>query len=115
VELALVSLGIETVLVEAVEDFLDVCQMLFWVVGVDEDVIQVDNYRDINHIGEDVIHEPLESSWGIGEPFGHDQPLEGSVVGLECHFPLVPGCDAHQVVRMPEVNLCIDSCLAWGI
>ena len=48
-----------------------VITMLREVVRVDQDVVQIHDYRDINHIGEDIIHEPLESGQGIHEPFGH--------------------------------------------
>ena len=39
--------------------------------GVDEDVIEVDNNWDVQHIGEDSIDKSLEGSWGIGEAEGH--------------------------------------------
>ena len=68
--------------------------MLFGVIQVDEDVIQVNNYRDVNHVGKDVIHEPLEISWGIGKPFGHHQPLKEPVVGAEGGFPFIPSHNA---------------------
>ena len=34
-------------------------------------IFQVHDYRDVNHIGEDIIHEPLKTSQGIGEPLRH--------------------------------------------
>ena len=37
---------------------------------------------ETSHVGEDVIHEPLETRWGIGEPLRHHQPLERPILGL---------------------------------
>ena len=45
--------------------------MLLRVVGIYQDIIQVHNYRDVNHISEDIIHEPLKTSRSIGEPLEH--------------------------------------------
>ena len=70
-ELALVHSGIQPVVPKSGEYFSDMGQVLFRVVRKHQDIIQVHNYRDVNHIGKDIIHEPLESGWGIREPLGH--------------------------------------------
>ena len=75
-ELTLVSLSIEPVSAESGKDFPDVGRVLLWIVRVYQDIIQVYDYGDVNHIGEDVIHEPLETRQGIDEPLGHHKPLE---------------------------------------
>ena len=36
------------------------------VVGVNQDVVQVDYYAHIQEIGEHVVHKALEDSWGVG-------------------------------------------------
>ena len=71
-EFALLCLGIETVGGEVVEDFTDMFLVLGRVAGEDKDVIEVDEYEDIEDVVEDVIHEVLERGWGIGEAEGHD-------------------------------------------
>jgi hypothetical protein len=40
--------------------------------GIDEDVIEVDDYANIEHVREDVIHESLKSGWRAGESKRHD-------------------------------------------
>ena len=90
-------------------------RVLLGVVGIYQDIIQVHDYRDINHIGEDIIHEPLKTSWGVGEPLGHHQPLERPVSGLECGFPFIAISDTDKVVSVSQVDLCIDSRLAGCI
>src|SRR5882672_7057702 len=53
-ELAFVCTGKKSVSVESSEYFLNMSFVLGNVVGVDEDVIQVDDDNDVNHIHEDV-------------------------------------------------------------
>ena len=50
-ELTLVSLSIEPVSTESGKDFLDVGRVLLRIVRVYQDIIQVYDYGDINHIG----------------------------------------------------------------
>ena len=89
--------------------------MLLRIIGVYQDIIQVYYYGVINHVGEDVIHEPLETRWGIGEPLGHHQPLERPIPGPESGLPFVAIGDADEVVGMSQVDLGIDPGLAWSI
>ena len=114
-ELTLVSPSIELVSMESGKDFPDVGRVLLRIVGVYQDIIQVYYYKDINHVGEDVIHEPLETRQGIGEPLGHHQPLERPIPGPEGGLPFVAIGDADEVVGMSQVNLGIDPGLAWSI
>ena len=114
-ELTLVSPCIEPVSMESGKDFPDMGQVLLQTVGVYQDIIQVYNYGDVNHVGEDVIHEPLETRWGIGEPLGHHQPLERPVPGPEGGLPFVAIGDAAEVVGVSQVNLGIDPSLVRSI
>ena len=70
-ELTLVCSGVKPVALKPSEHFLDMGQVLFGVIGIHQDIIQVHDYRDVNHIGEDIIHEPLETGQGVSEPLGH--------------------------------------------
>src|SRR5882672_7536162 len=56
-KLAFVCTGKKTISVESSEYFLNMSFVLGNVVGIDEDVIQVDDDYDINHICEDVVHK----------------------------------------------------------
>ena len=89
-ELTLVSPSIELVLTELGKDFPDVGRVLLRIVGVYQDIIQVYYYGDVNHVGKDVAHEPLESRRGIGEPLGHHQPLERPMLGWKVVFHSLP-------------------------
>ena len=89
--------------------------MLLWIVGVYQDVIQVYNYGDVNHISEDVVHEPLEPCQGVGEPLGHHKPLKRPVSSPEGGLPFVAISNADKVVGVSQVNLGVDPGLGWSI
>ena len=83
-ELTFLWLGEEIVLSEVSEDFVDVFLMGLEVLGVYQDVIQIDNNTDIEEIREDAIDESLESRGSICQAKGHDIPLEGPIPHTEC-------------------------------
>src|SRR5882672_4511600 len=58
-ELTFVCMGKKSVSVEWSEYFPNMSFVLRHVVGVDKDVVQVDDEYDIDHICEDVIHNSL--------------------------------------------------------
>ena len=104
-----VRASVKSVGAETPEDFADMGAVFVGVVGVDEDVVEVNYHADIDEIGEYVVHEPLESSGGVRETERHDAPFEGAISCAEGGFPFVSGCDADQMIRVPEINLGIDT------
>src|SRR5882724_1362660 len=75
-ELTFICMGKKSASAESVEYLLNVEFVLGKVVGIDEDVIQIYDDYDIDHICENVIHESLKHSGCISKPFRHYQPLE---------------------------------------
>ena len=78
-ELTFLWLGKEIVLSEALEDFVDVFLMGLEVLGVYQDVIQIDDNTDIEEICEDTIDELLKSCRGVSQAERHDIPFEGPI------------------------------------
>ena len=70
VALAFVCTGKKSISVESLVHFPDMGFVLGNVVGVDEDVVQIDDDYDVDHIREDVVHESLKSCWCISSPSG---------------------------------------------
>ena len=103
-EETLIGAGIEMMLSEALENFSDMALVLFLRVGVDEYVIEVHQYTNIEQVAEDVIHEALESGRCIGESERHYVPFEKAVVSLESRLPFIALLDSDQMVGMPEVD-----------
>ena len=110
-KLALVSSGIQTMLSESSKYFYNVGLVLLFVIGVNQDVIQVHD-RNVKHVGEDVIHEMLKRCWSIGKSEGHNSPFIRTISGAKGGFPFIVFGDLDQMVSVPEVDLCIDSGLS---
>ena len=83
--------------------------MILFVLRKDQDVVQVNKYKYIEHIPEDVINQPLEDCGGVSQAEGHDQILIMTTRGVKGCLTLVPFTDAHKVVSVPEVELPKDS------
>jgi hypothetical protein len=78
---------------ESSEDFSDLSPLLFFIIGVNEDVVQVYKDADVEQVRKDVIHKSLKCSRSIGKSERHDTPFEGAVSGSECCFPFVTFSD----------------------
>jgi hypothetical protein len=89
VEFALLSFGVKLMTLKASQNFADLLLMRFQVIGVDQDVIEVDDDANIHQIGEDVIHELLESGWGIAKTKRHNQVFEGAEPHVEGSLPFI--------------------------
>src|SRR5882724_1221884 len=103
-ELAFVCMGKQYIGAEPMKYFLHMSFVLGNVVGIDENVVQIYNDNDVNHICEDVIHKSLKSCQSISKPFRHYQPFEGTIMGPEGSFPFISGCDPNEMVCVPEVD-----------
>ena len=80
--------------------------MVFVIVGVDEEVIHVDDEPSFsNHIPERVGHESLESGGGVGHAEEHNCGFIESPVGNESSLPLVSVLDSDIVISPLHVKL----------
>src|SRR5882724_10523633 len=95
--------------------FLNMSFVFRNVVGIDENVIQIYDDNDVNHICKDVVHKPLKSCWRISKPFRHYQPLKGTIMSLEGSLQFVSRCNPNEMVSMPEVDFGVDSCFSWCV
>ena len=82
--------------------------MLLKSLGINEDVVEIDDDPEIEEVRKDVIHEVLEGRRGIGKALGHDTPLIRSVSGSEGSFPLIAFHNPDQVIGVLEVDLGVD-------
>ena len=89
VEFAFVCTGKKSISTESAEYCLHVEYVFRNVVGIDEDVVQIYDDYDVDHICENVIHKSLKSGGCISKPFRHYQLLEGTITGSECSLPFV--------------------------
>ncbi|KIN96382.1 hypothetical protein M404DRAFT_163296 [Pisolithus tinctorius Marx 270] len=101
VELALLWLGIETMLSKAAE-------YLFY-------VIMVYHNADMEHVCKDTIDKLLESHRHVSQTTGHYPPLIRTIMSMESGFPFISICDADQMIGMAEDDLCVDFSVAWRV
>ena len=75
-ERAFMSSSKKAIFAESTEYLSDMCSMDVNIVGVDEDIIQIDYYTNIDHVGEDVVHKPLKGSGSVREAEWHYLPFK---------------------------------------
>jgi len=91
------------------------CNMLFGILGVDQNVIQIDYHAHIQHVCKNAIDEALERSQSVGKSERHNKPFIGAIASAEGSFPFIARSDADQMVCMSEINLGIDGRTAGRI
>jgi hypothetical protein len=82
-EFTLGELGIEAMLTQLGESEAKMLRMLFFGLGIDKNIIQIDHHKLVKVFHEDRVHESRESCWGIGEAKGHDCVLIESIASSE--------------------------------
>lgn len=103
-EIGFLWVCVKIVLAESFQDLADVDAVFFQAVRKDEDVVQIDNHENVDHILEYVVHKILKRCRGVRETERHNQVLKGAVAGTECSFPLIAWLDADVVVACAEVD-----------
>ena len=89
---------------KSLEDGRDVLSVFDEGVGVDEDVVEVDDAEDVEVLAKGVVHEVLERRGGVGESEGHDGVFEVAVAAAEGGLPFVSRGDPNEVVRAAEIE-----------
>ena len=114
-ELTFIRTSVKSVFPKASEDFSDMLPVLGGIIRIDEDVIKVDDNRNVNHVGKDVVHKMLESSWSVGETERHNQPFKRPITSLECSLPFVSVSNADKIIGMPKVDFGVNPGFPGGI
>jgi hypothetical protein len=100
-ELALLRHHKQLILQKKLKDLPDVEHVFLRGAGEDEDVINVDEDKPFKHVAENIIHQSLEHSRGVGEAKWHDQILIVAAGCVEGGLLLIPLPYPHQVVGVP--------------
>jgi len=58
-------------MLKSTQDFSDMLPVIIHVIGINQDIVEIDDNRDIKHVSKDVIHEVLEGHRSIGESFNY--------------------------------------------
>jgi hypothetical protein len=59
------------------------------VIGIDQDVVDIDNDANIKNIAENVIHETLKNCGTVGKTERYELPLKRTISGPKGGLPFV--------------------------
>ena len=81
------------------------------VFGIDEDIIQIYNDKDIEFFYKDLMDVALECCRSVGQSKKHHLILKVAISGLESSLLLISFANSHPVVGTGEVELGKPPCL----
>jgi hypothetical protein len=93
-EFTFLHFRIKLVFAESAENSFEVFPMFFRSVGIDEDVVDVDEDRDVKEVRKYVVHETLKGCGSIHQTERHDNPFKRTVECAENGLPLVAFADS---------------------
>ncbi len=70
--------------------------------SVDEDVIEIHYYKDVELLGQDLVDITLKHGQCVGQSERHDLVLEMAIGGLEGRFPFIAFPDPHSMVGIGQ-------------
>ena len=79
--------------------------MLFFTLGVNEDVIDKDYHKFVEEVHEHLVHHMHEEGRGIGETKGHHSIFVKTVSCSECGLRNIFLLDFEMVIFGPQINL----------
>ncbi len=68
------------------------------VLGIDQNVVQIHDNKDVKLLSEDLVNIPLEASRCVGKTKKHDLILEVAVLSSESSLPFIPFSNPHLLV-----------------
>ena len=105
-ETTLLEVGKKAVFPQFLENLSDGIDVsLAWVLGVDEDVIEVNNDKDIKFLGQDLVNVALEAGRGIGQPKRYYLVLKVALASPESRLPFIALLYPYPMVSTREVEL----------
>jgi len=93
-------------LLEFLEYLADLFLVLFQCTGVDQDVVDITNTKNIEIFTESIIHESLGSGGSISKPKGHDKKFKQPVSSSKSGFSFVAFLDTDLIKTGSEVKMC---------
>ena len=73
--------------------------------GKNQNVIQINKHKKVNHVTQNIIYQGLKNSWGISESKGHHLVFIVSRGGVKSCLPLFTLSDGNEVISIAKVQL----------
>ena len=83
--------------------FIPSQQLIF--LGIDQYIVEVHNYINVQHVSKDIVHEELKGSWCIGEVEGHDVKFVVLISGSERGLMSVGYSYSYLPIAAREIDL----------
>ena len=105
-EMVFLKVGKKAVFPQFLKNLLNGINMsLAWGLGVDKEVIKVNNDKDIKFLGQDLVNIAREAGRCIGQPQRHYLVLKVAILGPESRFLFIAPFYPHPMVNTHEVKL----------
>ncbi len=102
-EFAFLQFGVQLVFDETVEHGSDLVNVLLQSLGVNDDIIDVDYDKSVEHIPEDIVDKGLKSRWTIGQAERHNPVFIVPRGRRESGFPFVTRSNPDEIVGTPQI------------
>ena len=104
VEDALVHIGVELMLAEAIEHPADMFAVLIGRIGENEDVVEIHRAEPVEAIAKYIVHQALEGTRRVTQAERKYVPFKGPVLGVKGGLGPVRGMDLNLPVSGLEVD-----------
>ena len=102
----LLEVGKKAIFLQFFENSLNSIDVsLAWVFGLDEDVIEINNDKNIKFLGQDLVNKALEAGQCVEQPKKHYLVLEMAVSSPVSHLLFIAFFHPHLMINKYEVNL----------
>ena len=95
----------EMVLAKAPENFQNEAVVFLEVLGVNEDVVHVDDYPHVQHVGKNGLDHGLEGSGSVNYTEVYNYKLEEAITIVKTRLLLIIFLDPNKIKAILEVDL----------
>ena len=105
-EVALFQIGKKAVFLELHQELPHYIYVwLARVLGINQNVIWIDNDKNVQFLGKNFVNVTLGASWSVGKAKGHDLIFKVAILDVEPGFPLVTLLNSHSMIGIDEIQL----------
>ena len=73
--------------------------------AIDEDVIEVYYYKNIEFLCQDLVDIALKRGWCVGQSKRHHLLLKMAIAGPEGYFPFIAFSDPYLMIDIDQIKL----------
>ncbi len=106
IEIILFQVGIQQIFLSLVQNWLKSFYIVFFFIfGIDKDIIQVYNNKNIKLLYQDLIDISLKYSWYIDQLKSHYLIFKIALVGSESCLLFIVFLNLHSMINISEIKL----------